>query len=71
MRGLPAAKLNACLADPNAPTQLVQMQTDAMAQFPDFPGTPTFIQNGKMIEIKPGTSVWSQVESSINAALGS
>lgn len=71
MRGLPIAKSSVCLADAETPTKLVQMQTDAMTQFPDFPGTPTFIQNGKMIEIKPGTSVWSQVEASINAALGS
>lgn len=71
MRGLPVAKSTACLADPNTPTRLVQMQTDVIAQFPDFPGTPTFIQNGKMVDIKNGSSVWSQVEASINAALGS
>jgi len=42
-----------------------------MAKYPDFPGTPTFIQDGKMVQIKPGGSVWSQVEASINTALGS
>ena len=71
MRGLPAAKLNACLADPNAPTQLVQMQSDAMTQYPDIPGTPSFLINEKLVDIKPGASVWSQVEGAINAALGS
>ncbi len=71
MRGLPLAKSAACLADPNTPTKLVQMQTDVIAQFPDFPGTPTFLQNGKMVEIKAGSSVWSQVEGSIRTALGS
>ena len=70
MRGLPSAKLNACLADPEAPTKLVQMQTDATTAFPDLPGTPSFVVNGKMIEIKPGSTPWSQVESALKAALG-
>lgn len=71
MRGLPIAKSSVCLADDQTPTKLVQIQTDAIAKYPDFPGTPTFIQDGKMVEIKAGSSVWSQVEASINAALGS
>ncbi len=71
MRGLPVAKSSVCLADEQTPTKLVQIQTDVMAKYPDFPGTPTFIQDGKMVEIKPGGSVWSQVEASINTALGS
>ena len=71
MRGLPVAKSSVCLADEQTPTKLVQIQTDVMAKYPDFPGTPTFLQNGKMVEIKPGGSVWSQVEASINAALAS
>jgi len=71
LRGLPAAKTAACLADPDAPTKLVQMQTDATTAFPDLPGTPSFILNGKMIEIKPGSTPWSQVETALKAALGS
>ena len=71
MRGLPVAKSSVCLADEQTPTKLVQIQTDVMAKYPDFPGTPTFIQDGKMVQIKPGGSVWSQVEASINTALGS
>ena len=71
MRGLPVAKSSVCLADDQTPTRLVQIQTDVLAKYPDFPGTPTFIQDGKMVEIKAGESVWSQVEASINAALGS
>jgi len=70
MRGLPAAKTNACLADPDAPTKLVQMQTDALAAYPDLPGTPSFVLNGKLVEIKPGSSPWSQVETALKAALG-
>jgi protein-disulfide isomerase len=69
MRGLPSAKTTACLADPDAPTKLVQMQTDAVNKY-DIPGTPSFLLNGKLIEIKPGTAVWTQVEDAIKAALG-
>jgi protein-disulfide isomerase len=69
MRGLPAAKLNACLADPNAPTQMVQMQTDAVNDF-KIPGTPSFLLNGKLIEIKPGSTSWSQVDAALKAAIG-
>ena len=71
MRGLPVAKSSACLADEKGPSQLVQMQSDVLAKYPDFPGTPTFILNGKMVEIKPGSTTWTQVEASINTALGS
>lgn len=70
MRGLPAAKTNACLTDPNAPTKLVQMQTDATTAFPDLRGTPSFVVNGKLLEIKPGSTPWSQVEAALKAALG-
>ena len=70
MRGVPAAKLDACLADANAPTKLVQMQTDATASYPDLPGTPSFVLNGKLVEIKPGATPWAQVETALKAALG-
>ena len=70
MRGLPMAKTNACLADPDAPTKLVQMQTDATAAYPDLPGTPSFLLNGKLVEIKSGSTPWQQVETALKAALG-
>lgn len=70
MRGLPAAKTNACLTDPEAPTKLVQMQTDATASYPDLPGTPSFLLNGKLLEIKAGSTPWSQVETALKAAIG-
>ena len=50
MRGVPAAKSAACLADEAAMTKLVQMNSDATTQYPEFPGTPTFILNGKLLE---------------------
>ena len=70
MRGLPTAKTNACLADPEAPTKLVQMQTDATTTYPDIPGTPSFLLNGKLVEIKSGSTPWQQVETALKAALG-
>ena len=70
MRGIPAAKLNACLADPAAPGKLVQMQTDANATYPNIAGTPSFVVNGALIEIKAGSSTWSQVEAALKTAIG-
>jgi protein-disulfide isomerase len=69
MRGLPSAKLNACLGDPATPTKLVQMQTDATTAYPDIPGTPSFLINGKLVEIKPGSTPWQQVEAALNSAI--
>lgn len=69
LRGLPLAKTDACLADPATPTKLVQMQSDAVSTY-NIPGTPSFLLNGKMIDIKPGATVWSQVEGAIKSALG-
>jgi hypothetical protein len=45
------------------------MQTDAVNTY-NIPGTPSFLLNGKLIDIKPGTPTWTQVEDSIKAALG-
>ncbi len=70
MRGIPSAKLNACLADVNAPSKLVQMQTDANQTYPDIAGTPAFVINKTLLEIKPGSSTWSQVEAALKTAIG-
>src|SRR5437764_6143430 len=45
--GLPAAKANQCLANVKSVEQLVQMTGDANKQYQDFPGTPTFLINGR------------------------
>jgi protein-disulfide isomerase len=66
-RGVPVAKTNQCLADENTVNQLVQMTSDATSQYPDFPGTPTFILNGKMLE---KTATWENLEPQLRAALG-
>jgi protein-disulfide isomerase len=67
MRGLPKAKSTQCLTDENAINQLVQMTSDATTQFPDFPGTPTFILNGTMLD---KTATWDVLEPQIQKALG-
>ena len=66
MRGVPKAKSEACLADPAAATQLVQMNSDAVANF-DVQGTPTFLINGTKAD---GGADWRVLEPQIKAALG-
>jgi protein-disulfide isomerase len=66
-RGVPAAKSNQCLSNENSINQLVQMTGDATTQFPDFPGTPTFVINGKMAE---STATWELLEPKLKAAIG-
>ena len=65
-RGLPAAKLNACLANSNEINKLVQMNADALANY-NVPGTPSFLINGSLVE---NTSTWETLEPKIKAALG-
>jgi protein-disulfide isomerase len=69
-RGVPAEKSTQCLANEQSINQLVQMTSDATNQFPDFPGTPTFILNGTMVKIEAGGgSVWQQVSAALDRAL--
>jgi protein-disulfide isomerase len=72
IRGVPTAKSAQCLTDQPKIDQLVQMNSDATSSFPDMPGTPTFIINGKMVDLGPVTEaqVWSALESKIKEALG-
>ena len=67
LRGVPRAKTAACLADPAAATKLVQMNSDVVAQYPTFPGTPTFLLNGKMVD---NTATWELLEPKLREALG-
>jgi len=66
-RGVPAAKTNQCLSNEKNINQLVQMTGDATNQFPNFPGTPTFVINGKMAE---NTATWELLEPQLKKALG-
>jgi protein-disulfide isomerase len=46
------------------------MTSDATNQYPDFPGTPTFILNGTMVKMGAGGgSVWDQLKGAIDKAL--
>jgi protein-disulfide isomerase len=67
MRGIPAAKSNQCLADQNSVNQLIQMTSDVTSEHPTFPGTPSFVINGKLAE---KTSNWKTLEPALRTALG-
>ncbi len=67
MRGVPKAKTEACLADPAAASQLVQMNSDAVANH-NIQGTPTFIINGETLT---DASQWPLLEPKIKEALAS
>lgn len=65
-RGLPAAKVDACLADPDAASELVNMRNQAGQDF-TIPGTPTFVLNGTEV---PNAGTFEQLEPFIKAAVG-
>ena len=67
MRGVPKAKTEACLADPAAATQLVQMNSDAVTNF-NIQGTPSFAINGATAT---DASTWALLEPKIKEALAS
>jgi len=65
-RGVPMAKSSACLTNAKEVNLLVQMNGKATELYPDFPGTPAFVLNGKMI----GTRTWDALEPELRTALG-
>jgi protein-disulfide isomerase len=65
--GLPAAKSNQCLSNEHSVDQLVNMAKDASTQYPDFPGTPTFVINGTMVE---RAFTWDALAPELKKALG-
>ena len=69
LRGLPAEKTNACLANQAEVDRLVQMQNDAVSAY-DIPGTPGFVLNGELVKMDNSSTVWNQLEGKIKAALG-
>lgn len=66
MRGIPQAKSAQCLSDQRAIDRLVQMNSDATTQYPNFPGTPSFVINGELLE---QTATWAALEPKLQAAL--
>ena len=67
MRGVGSAKSGACLADSNEVNRLVQMTSQAMAQYPGFRGTPSFVLNGKLLE---NAATWGALEPQLRDAVG-
>ena len=65
--GVPVVKSNQCLSNDKAVGQLVQMTKDAMTQYPDFAGTPTFVINGSLAK---DTYSWDTLEPKLKQALG-
>jgi protein-disulfide isomerase len=64
-RGLPEARMNACLADNGALQQLQQISTRGTNE-DGVTGTPTFIVNGEKLE----QSDWADLETRLRAAIG-
>ena len=67
VRGVPMARSTQCLTNENSVNQLVQMTGDATTAYPDFPGTPTFVLNGKMLD---RVASWKDLEGKLKSALG-
>ena len=64
MRGIPAAKANACLTNEAELNRLVAMNNAAAKQY-KIPGTPTFLINGEMVEPQR----WADLETRLQAEL--
>ena len=67
-RGVPSSKSSQCIANQAETDKLVQMVSDASSQY-EIPGTPTFLVNGTVVDIKVGTPTWNQLEAAIKQAL--
>ena len=66
LRGIPAEKARQCLADEAEFNQLVEMAQAATTEYPNFPGTPTFIINGERAD---NAGTWELLEPKIQQAL--
>ena len=66
-RGVPENKSAQCLSNQQEIDRLVQMSSDVRTQYPEFPGTPSFTINGKLLE---ETATWDKLEPQIRNALG-
>jgi protein-disulfide isomerase len=66
MRGVPTAKSSACLTNEAEVNRLVQMNSEATTQYPDFAGTPTFIINGGLVK----GATWEILEAELRKAIG-
>ena len=63
--GMPAAKMNACLANKDEQALLTAMASAAWNS-PKFPGTPAFTINGRM---QPNVRDWAGLDGALTAVL--
>ena len=68
-RGVPSAKSSSAWPTRTTINQLVQMNSDATTQYPEFAGTPTFVLNGKLLE--QDVANWETLEPQLARRLGS
>jgi protein-disulfide isomerase len=68
MRGIPAAKANACLGNEAEINGLVARTANAAKQY-TIPGTPTFLINGKVVDAPPQTEPWAYLKPALDAAI--
>lgn len=66
VRGVPAEKAQACIADPATLQQLVDGTSAASREY-QVTGTPTFLINNEVVE---GAANWATLEPRIRAAIG-
>lgn len=65
-RGIPEAKSAQCLSNEADINRLVQQTSDVTNQFPQFPGTPSFLINGELVE---KVATWKDLEPKLREAL--
>ena len=66
-RGMPQAKIDACLSDQAGLEKLVGITQKATTDIPNFPGTPTFTINGELVK---DTASWPALEPKLREAIG-
>ena len=66
-RGVSEDQAKICLADPNAPKELIAM-TEKAAKELKVTGTPSFFLNGQILEMANTPSVWTQVKTRLQEA---
>ncbi|HZG09629.1 MAG TPA: thioredoxin domain-containing protein [Allosphingosinicella sp.] len=64
LRGIPAARAQACLADQAQVQRLVEINQTAVREY-QVPGTPAFVINNRLVE----AANWAQLEPAIQQAL--
>jgi hypothetical protein len=57
--GLTLPQLNACLADQKSLATILNLTAGSWDAVPDFPGTPTFLLNGKAV---PHAATWDSLK---------